>query len=283
MISVSWQQTVFTICFPGDAGFDPDGTLEEEDFMHITDYNRLSVLTFLGNTASQLSESILIDIGKTVHKISLEEARKEVENSNERNYNNFTTLMRETKNRDAETKKEENIENEGGTDYGTDISSQGRYLFPNLTVEEEEVTIGKYGMLRRTFLKEHKNSLYQSLFPDREAEQPSGTDRESSTGENGQPDREITGEESGTGQGSRSDGMDSTHERTDGNSGREHLDGIGIQLVEDTREDGLSKAEEEIASALSLPEYPTADEQRRNIEEGQLPLCRRNPDSRGSC
>ena len=67
-------------------GLDPMELLEEEDFMHITDYNRLSVLTFLGNTASQLSESILIDIGKTVHKISLEEARKEVENSNERNY-----------------------------------------------------------------------------------------------------------------------------------------------------------------------------------------------------
>ena len=91
--------------------------------------------------------------------------------------------------------------------------------------------------------------------------------RESSTGETGQPDGEIAGEESSTGQGSRSDGMDGTHERTDGNSGREHLDGIGIQLVEDTREDGLSKAEEEIASALSLPEYPTANEQRRQIEE----------------
>ena len=61
--------------------------------------------------------------------------------------------------------------------------------------------------------------------------------------------------------------MDSTHERTDGNSGREHLDGIGIQLVEDTREDGLSKVEEEIASALSLPEYPTANEQKRQIGE----------------
>ncbi len=61
--------------------------------------------------------------------------------------------------------------------------------------------------------------------------------------------------------------MDSTYERTDGNSGREHLDGIGIQLVEDTREDGLSKAEEEIASALSLPEYPTANEQKRQIGE----------------
>ena len=36
-------------------------------------------------------------IGRTVHKISLEEARKEVEISNERNYNNFNTLMRENK------------------------------------------------------------------------------------------------------------------------------------------------------------------------------------------
>ena len=93
--------------------------------MHITDYNRLSVLTFLGNAASQISESVLIDIGRTVHKISLEEARKEVEISNERNYNNFNTLMRENKNKGVENNKEENIENEGGTDYGTDISSQG--------------------------------------------------------------------------------------------------------------------------------------------------------------
>ena len=260
-------------------GLDPMELLEEEDFMHITDYNRLSVLTFLGNAASQLSESILIDIGKTVHKISLEEARKEVENSNERNYNNFTTLMRETKNRDAETKKEENIENEGGTDYGTDISSQGR-----LPVSESDRRRGRSDdrEIRDAAEDISERTQEQPLsepVPDREAEQPSGTDRESSTGENGQPDGEITGEESGTGQGSRSDGMDSTHERTDGNSGREHLDGIGIQLVEDTREDGLSKAEEEIASALSLPEYPTADEQRRQIEKraaalyaGEIPI-----------
>ena len=260
-------------------GLDPMELLEEEDFMHITDYNRLSVLTFLGNTASQLSESILIDIGKTVHKISLEEARKEVENSNERNYNSFTTLMRKTKNRDAETKKEENIENEGGTDYGTDISSQGR-----LPVSESDRRRGRSDdrEIRDAAEDISEGTQEQPLsepVPDREAEQPSGTDRESGTGENGQPDGEITGEESGTGQGSRSDGMDSTHERTDGNSGREHLDGIGIQLVEDTREDGLSKAEEEIASALSLPEYPTANEQRRQIEEraaalyaGEIPI-----------
>ena len=260
-------------------GLDPMELLEEEDFMHITDYNHLSVLTFLGNAASQLSESILIDIGKTVHKISLEEARKEVENSNERNYNNFTTLMYETKSWDAETKKEENIENEGGTDYGTDISSQGRLpVFESDRrrgrSDDREIRDAAEDISERT----QEQPLSEPV-SDREAEQPSGTDRESSTGENGQPDGEIAGEESGTGQGSRSDGMDSTHERTDGNSGREHLNGIGIQLVEETREDGLSKAEEEIASALSLSEYPTANEQRRQIEEraaalyaGEVPI-----------
>ena len=260
-------------------GLDPMELLEEEDFMHITDYNRLSVLTFLGNAASQLSESILIDIGKTVHKISLEEARKEVEISNERNYNNFNTLMRENKNQDVENNKEENIENEGGTDYGTDISSQG-----GLPVSEPDRRGGRSDNREIRDASEDipegtQEQPVSEPVPDRKAEQPSGRDREGSTGEDGQPDGETAEEPSGTGQGSRPDGLDSTYERTDGNSGREHLDGIGIQLVEDTREDGLSKAEEEIASALSLPEYPTANEQKRQIGErvaalyaGEIPI-----------
>ena len=260
-------------------GLEPMELLEEEDFMHITDYNRLSVLTFLGNAASQISESVLIDIGRTVHKISLEEARKEVEISSERNYNNFNTLMRETKNQDVENNKEENIENEGGTDYGTDISSQG-----GLPVSEPDRRGGRSDdrEIRDASEEIPEGTQEQPVsepVPDRKAEQPSGRNREGSTGEDGQPDGEIAEEPSGTGQGSRPDGLDSTYERTDGNSGREHLDGIGIQLVEDTREDGLSKAEEEIASALSLPEYPTANEQRRQIEEraaalyaGEIPI-----------
>ena len=260
-------------------GLEPMELLEEEDFMHITDYNRLSVLTFLGIAASQISESVLIDIGRTVHKISLEEARKEVEISSERNYNNFNTLMRENKNQDVENNKEENIENEGGTDYGTDISSQG-----GLPVSEPDRRGGRSDdrEIRDASEEIPEGTQEQPVsepVPDRKAEQPSGRNREGSTGEDGQPDGEIAEEPSGTGQGSRPDGLDSTYERTDGNSGREHLDGIGIQLVEDTREDGLSKAEEEIASALSLPEYPTANEQRRQIEEraaalyaGEIPI-----------
>ena len=260
-------------------GLEPMELLEEEDFMHITDYNRLSVLTFLGNAASQLSESILIDIGKTVHKISLEEARKEVEISNERNYNNFNALMRENKNQDVENNKEENIENEGGTDYGTDISSQGGLPVPEPDRRGGRSDDRKIRDASEEIPEGTQEQPVSEPVPDRKAEQPSGRNREGSTGEDGQPDGEIAEEPSGTGQGSRPDGLDSTYERTDGNSGRGHLDGIGIQLVEDTREDGLSKAEEEIASALSLPEYPTANEQRRQIEEraaalyaGEIPI-----------
>ena len=41
---------------------------------------------------------------------------------------------------------------------------KGDYLFPNLYIEQEETEpIGKYGMLRKTYLKEHRSGWYQSM------------------------------------------------------------------------------------------------------------------------
>lgn len=40
---------------------------------------------------------------------------------------------------------------------------KGDYLFPNLTIESSPVRYGKYGMLRRTYLKENRKSWYQSM------------------------------------------------------------------------------------------------------------------------
>ena len=77
-------------------GLDPLERQEEMDFVHITDYNSLSVLTFIGNATSMASESVLVDIGRFVHRISLEEMKKGIENSEERNYNKFNTLIRES-------------------------------------------------------------------------------------------------------------------------------------------------------------------------------------------
>ena len=62
-------------------GFDPLERQEEMDFVHITDYNSLSVLTFIGNATSMASESVLVDIGRFVHRISLEEMKKGIENA----------------------------------------------------------------------------------------------------------------------------------------------------------------------------------------------------------
>ena len=39
----------------------------------------------------------------------------------------------------------------------------GDYYLPDLVLNEEEPTYGKYGMLRKQFLKEHRPILYQNL------------------------------------------------------------------------------------------------------------------------
>ena len=41
---------------------------------------------------------------------------------------------------------------------------KGDYLFPKLVIEEQpKVMIGKYGLLRKAFLKEHRPNWYQSM------------------------------------------------------------------------------------------------------------------------
>ena len=40
---------------------------------------------------------------------------------------------------------------------------KGDYLFPNLVIENDPVSYGKYGMLRKSFLKENKRNWYQSM------------------------------------------------------------------------------------------------------------------------
>ena len=42
------------------------------------------------------------------------------------------------------------------------ITMQGDYLIPDLTVPESP-TLGKYGMLRRTFLREHRDGIYTGM------------------------------------------------------------------------------------------------------------------------
>ena len=42
-------------------------------------------------------------------------------------------------------------------------STVGDYLLPNLTLNQPRKPLGKYGRLRRTYLKEHRPVLYNSM------------------------------------------------------------------------------------------------------------------------
>lgn len=48
-------------------------------------------------------------------------------------------------------------------DNGLSYTLHGDYYFPNLIINEEKVTYGRYGMLRKRYLKEHKSGYYQYL------------------------------------------------------------------------------------------------------------------------
>lgn len=46
---------------------------------------------------------------------------------------------------------------------GLNYTLQGDYYFPELIIKEEKATYGKYGILRKNYLKEHKSGYYQYL------------------------------------------------------------------------------------------------------------------------
>ena len=46
---------------------------------------------------------------------------------------------------------------------GMSYTLHGDYYLPDLVLREEDPTYGKYGMLRKQFLKEHKSARYQYL------------------------------------------------------------------------------------------------------------------------
>ena len=238
---------------------EPLEVLEDEDFIRIVDFNQLPVLTFLGNAVSEQCEAVLRDIGREMQKIYRKEVTEHLAKTADSLYNtstNFSALKRET---------ETNI-TEGGKPYGTDLSPQG-----GLPVSEPDRTgrADEHWEVRDAAqdLSEGKQEELVSEYADeRQAESASGADRRAGGEPDGRTDREPEREVSGSEQGKRTDGMGGTSEQSDRDGGRDRAEGIGVQLTADTTEQDLSEAEEEIASAFSLPSLPTVEQQIRAIE-----------------
>ena len=238
---------------------EPLEVLDDEDFIRIVDFNQLPVLTFLGNAVSEQCEAVLRDIGREMQKIYRKEVTEHLAKTADSLYNtstDFNALKRETKT---------NI-TEGGKPYGTDLSPQG-----GLPVSEPDRTgrADEHWEVRNAAqdLSEGKQEELVSEYADeRQAESASGADRRAGGEPDERTDREPEREVSGSEQGNRTDGMGGTSEQSDRDGGRDRAEGIGVQLTADTTEQDLSEAEEEIASAFSLPSLPTVEQQIRAIE-----------------
>lgn len=104
-------------------GQEPMDVLDDDDFIRIVDFNKLPVLSFLGNAVSEQCEAVLFDIGREMRKIYKKEITQQLEKSVDSLYNtntDFSTLKRETK---------ENT-TKGGQENGVDVLPQGRLSVP---------------------------------------------------------------------------------------------------------------------------------------------------------
>lgn len=240
-------------------GQEPMDVLDDDDFIRIVDFNKLPVLSFLGNAVSEQCEAVLFDIGREMRKIYKKEITQQLEKSVDSLYNtntDFNTLKHET---------EENT-TKGGQKNGVDVSSQGRLPVPESGREGRAANHREVRDAAQDVSEREPQELVSEYADERQAEPASGADRGSSgePGGNaaGQPEREVSGTEQGAGPA----GMGGTSEQPDSDGRGDRLEGIGVQLTEPTTEQDLSEAEEEIASAFSFPDLPTVEQQIRAIE-----------------
>ena len=240
-------------------GQEPMNVLDDDDFIRIVDFNKLPVLSFLGNVVSEQCEAVLFDIGREMRKIYKKEITQQLEKSVDSLYNtntDFSTLKHETK---------ENT-TKGGQENGVDVLPQGRLSVPESGREGRAADHREVRDAAQDVPEREPQELVSEYADERQAEPASGADRRAGGEPDGRTDREPEREVSGSEQGNRTDGMGGTSEQSDRDGGRDRAEGIGVQLTVDTTEQDLSEAEEEIASAFSLPSLPTVEQQIRAIE-----------------
>ena len=110
-------------------GMQPGEYFEHEDFLNVFDFNTPQTVAALGTAISQSSELVLRQIEVTIKNYEREKIAERSE-SHER----------------------------------TDLYRSGDYLIPDLSLTEQPQTpLGKYGRMRKNYLKEHRPVLWNSL------------------------------------------------------------------------------------------------------------------------
>jgi len=249
-------------------GLEPMDMLEPDDFTPITDFNKLSVLSFLGNAAHEIAEPVLRFIGREIAAIIQENQREQVQqglaNQARRDYNEFSTLNHERLN-----DKQNEGDDRNDAEYGDQLSAEGGLSVPESDHREQPGELREVWNAAEELPEGEQEELVSEHDADREARELSEGDRPAGQREAG-ADRDSDGESrgrDGEAESRRSDDLGSEDEQPSESSRRDYPDGIDLQLIDETTEQDLTEAEEEIASALSLPNLPTANLQKRMIEQ----------------
>ena len=230
-------------------GLDVQEYLDAEDFRHITDFNQLKILGHLGSAVNEISRPVLMQIGRYVLN-DLEKDLKTVAKEKEVVYNEFNTLIRESKTNNTEDREE----NKEETDYERD------QLQPERRVSDSGYQPGRDERNHRQVRNDAERvseKSQSSQVQHSDTAEPSGQssdgDRQSGKAESRQPDERTSGERSGTGQDGRHNGMDQTHE-PDQSTGRGTGDsGDYLQLsLFPTEEEQLGEIRK-AAAALTQP------------------------------
>lgn len=127
-------------------GIDPMDYFSGEDFAHVYDFDTPETLSILGGAVSDIAEMPLREIASTVLSLYRAEQRE-------------NRTFAQTPNRqyhDGRTKQERSVE------HGTDIPDGGR-LPPAQSGSAGAPKVGKYGMLRRSYLQTHRNAYYTGM------------------------------------------------------------------------------------------------------------------------
>lgn len=140
-------------------GLDVQEYLDAEDFRHITDFNQLKILGHLGSAVNEISRPVLMQIGRYVLN-DLENDLKTVAKEKEVAYNEFNTLIRESNTDNTEDREEKRRKQ---TMREISYSQNGEYQIPDISLEETRGTIGKYGMMRKEYLRNHKVARFNIL------------------------------------------------------------------------------------------------------------------------
>lgn len=140
-------------------GLDAQEYLDAEDFRHITDFNQLKILGHLGSAVNEISRPVLMQIGRYVLN-DLENDLKTVAKEKEVVYNEFNTLIRESNTDNTEDREEKRRKQ---TMREISYSQNGEYQIPDISLEETRGTIGKYGMMRKEYLRNHKVARFNIL------------------------------------------------------------------------------------------------------------------------